>query len=54
MRRGDPISPGDMLQEAFLKPLGMTQHRLAKEIGVPPGRISEILSGRPAITADID
>jgi addiction module HigA family antidote len=54
MRRIDPITPGEMLQEEFLKPLGITQYRLAKEIGVPPGRISEIVSGRRAITADTD
>ena len=54
MRQIDPITPGEMLQEEFLKPLGITQYRLAKEIGVPPGRISEIVSGRRAITADTD
>lgn len=54
MKRIDPISPGEMLQEEFLKPLGITKYRLAKEIGVPPGRISEIVSGRRAITADTD
>jgi addiction module HigA family antidote len=54
MRRIDPITPGEMLQEEFLKPLGITQYRLAKEIGVPPGRISEIVSGQRAITADTD
>lgn len=54
MKRIDPISPGEMLQEEFLKPLGITKYRLAKEIGVPPGRISEIVAGRRAITADTD
>lgn len=54
MRRIDPITPGEMLQEEFLKPLGITQYRLAKEIAVPPGRISEIVSGRRAIAADTD
>lgn len=54
MKRIDPISPGEMLNEAFLKPLGITKYRLAKEIGVLPGRISEIVSGRRAITADTD
>jgi len=43
-----------MLPEEFLKPLALTQYRLAKEIGVPPGRISEIVSGRRGITADTD
>jgi len=54
MRRIDPITPGEMLQEEFLKPLGITKYRLAKEIGVPPRRIREIVSGRRAITADTD
>lgn len=54
MRKVDPISPGEMLNEEFLKPLGITKYRLAKEIGVPAGRISEIVAGRRAITADTD
>ena len=54
MRRVDPITPGEMLEEEFLKPLGITKYRLAKEIGVPAGRISEIVAGRRAITADTD
>jgi addiction module HigA family antidote len=49
-----PVSPGEMLVEEFLKPLGMTNYRLAKEIGVPPQRIGEIIAGRRAITADSD
>lgn len=49
-----PVSPGEMLVEEFLKPLGMTNYRLAKEIGVPPQRIGEIIAGRRAITADTD
>jgi len=43
-----------MLVEEFLKPLAMTNYRLAKEIGVPPQRIGEIIAGRRAITADTD
>ncbi len=54
MKRIDPVTPGEMLEEEFLKPLGITKYRLAKEIGVPPGRISEIVAGRRAITADTD
>ena len=54
MRKVDPISPGEMLYEEFLKPLGITKYRLAKEIGVSAGRISEIVAGRRAITADTD
>ena len=54
MRRIDPVSPGEMLEEEFLRPLGINKYRLAKEIGVPAGRISEIVAGRRAITADKD
>ncbi len=49
-----PISPGEMLLEEFLKPGGLSQYRLAKEISVPPQRIGEIVAGRRAITADTD
>ena len=49
-----PVSPGEMLAEEFLKPHGMSNYRLAKEIGVPPQRIGEIIAGRRAITADTD
>ena len=49
-----PVSPGEMLAEEFLKPLGMSNYRLAKEIGVPAQRVGEILAGRRAITADTD
>ena len=48
------VSPGEMLAEEFLKPHGMSNYRLAKEIGVPPQRIGEIIAGRRAITADTD
>ena len=41
-----------MLVEEFLKPLGLTEYRLAKDIGVPPRRINEIVHGKRAITAD--
>ena len=43
-----------MLQEEFLKPLGLTAYRLAKDIGVPPQRIGDIVSGKRGITADTD
>ena len=43
-----------MLEEAFLKPLGLTKYRLAKDIGVPAQRIGEIVSGKRAVTADTD
>ena len=54
MRKVAPVSPGEMLEEEFLKPLGMTKYRLAKEIGVPPQRIGDIVSGKRSITADTD
>jgi antitoxin HigA-1 len=47
-----PIHPGEILIEDFLKPLGITQYRLAKSIGVPQRRIGEIVAGKRAITAD--
>ena len=46
------ITPGEILAEEFLKPMGLTQYRLAKDIGVPPRRINEIVKGLRAITAD--
>ena len=49
-----PITPGEMLLEEFLKPMGLSQYRLAKEIGVPAQRIGEIVAGRRSITADTD
>ena len=48
----DPIHPGEILHEDFMKPLGVSINRLAREIRVPPGRISQIVNGRRAITAD--
>jgi addiction module HigA family antidote len=47
-----PIHPGEILLEEFLKPLGISQYRLAKDISVPPRRINEIVHGKRAITAD--
>lgn len=46
------IHPGEVLREEFLIPLGISQYRLAKAIGVPPMRISEICAGKRSITAD--
>jgi addiction module HigA family antidote len=54
MRTVTPVSPGEMLEEEFLKPLGLTKYRLAKDIGVPPQRIGDIVMGKRAITADTD
>ncbi len=48
----DPIHPGEILLEEFLKPLGLSQYRLAKGISVPPRRINEIVHGKRAVTAD--
>jgi len=53
-RKLDPIPPGEILSEEFLKPMGLSQYRLAKEIGVPAQRISEIVGGKRSITADTD
>lgn len=47
-----PIHPGEILFEEFLKPMGITQYRLARDIGVDPRRINEIVLGKRAITAD--
>ena len=48
------ITPGEILKEDFLIPMGISQYRLAKEIGVPAGRIGQIIAGKRAITADTD
>lgn len=45
-------TPGEILLEEFLKPMGITQYRLAKSIGVPQRRIGEIVSGKRSVTAD--
>lgn len=47
-----PIHPGEILNEEFLKPLVITQYRIAKDMSVPPRRINEIVNGERAITAD--
>ena len=49
-----PIHPGELLAEEFLKPMGISNYRLAKEIGVPAQRIGEIIAGCRSITADTD
>ena len=51
-RKLSPVHPGEVLQEEFLKPLGVSQYRLAKEISVSPRRVNEIVHGSRAITAD--
>ncbi|WP_321783337.1 HigA family addiction module antitoxin [Paraburkholderia sp. J94] len=53
MTRDVPLAtPGEILDEDWLKPLGVSQYALAKAIGVPPRRINEIVLGKRAITAD--
>ena len=49
-----PVTPGELLREEFLVPMGLTQYRVAKEIGVSAQRIGEIVAGRRAVTADTD
>lgn len=46
------IHPGEVLLEEFLKPMGISQNRLARALGVPPRRVNEIVLGKRAITAD--
>ena len=50
--RLDPVHPGEILMEDFLNPLGISINKLARDIDVPPGRISTIVNGKRAITAD--
>ena len=54
MNKLPPVTPGELLQEEFLVPMGLSKYRLAKEIGVPAPRIGEIVAGRRSITADTD
>ena len=54
MKKLRSVTPGELLLEEFLTPLGLSQYRLAKEIGVPAQRVSAIVAGRRAITADTD
>jgi addiction module HigA family antidote len=54
MRKLKPVTPGELLLEEFLKPMGISRYRLAKEIGVPAQRIGDIVAGKRAITADTD
>ena len=48
----DPIHPGEILLEEFMGPLGLSQYRVAKDIGVHPRRINEIVHGKRSMTAD--
>lgn len=47
-----PVSPGEVLLEEFLKPMNISQNKLAEDISVPPNRISQIVNGKREITAD--
>jgi len=51
-KKSRPVHPGEILSEEFLKPLKISQYRLAKEISVPARRINEIVLGKRATTAD--
>jgi antitoxin HigA-1 len=51
-KKSPPIHPGEILLEEFLKPLNMSQYKLAKDIAVSPRRINEIIHGTRAVTAD--
>lgn len=48
----DPVTPGEILREDFMEPLDISINQLARDISVPPNRISEIVNGKRAITAD--
>ena len=48
----DPITPGEILREDFMEPLGVSINQLSRELSVPPNRISEIVNGKRSITAD--
>jgi antitoxin HigA-1 len=50
--RLEPIPPGEVLREEFMRPLGLSMNSLARELFVPPGRISAIVAGKRAISAD--
>jgi antitoxin HigA-1 len=52
VKRLDPIHPGEILSEEFMKPLGISINRLARDLHVPPNRIHGIVHGERAITAD--
>ena len=51
-RKMAPVHPGEILMEEFLEPMGISQYRLSKDIGVPPRRINEIVHGKRAISPD--
>lgn len=54
MPKLNPVTPGELLLEEFLRPMGISQYRLAKEIDVPAQRVSEIVAGKRSVSADTD
>ena len=52
MRKIAPVHPGEILNEEFLKPMGISQNKLGKDLGVSPRRINEIVHGKRSVTAD--
>lgn len=52
--RLDPVTPGELLWEEFMVPMGLTRYRLAQEIGVPAPRVGDIVRGKRSVTADTD
>ncbi len=52
LERLPPVHPGEILMEEFMKPFGLSQYRLAQDLGVPALRISQIVHGKRAVTAD--
>ena len=51
-KRLDPIHPGEILLEEFMKPLGVSQNKLARDLDVPPKRINAVVNGKSGVTAD--
>lgn len=52
MRATDPIHPGEILRDEFMKPLGLSANRLARSLGVPANRLTAIVNGTRSVTAD--
>ncbi|NQT53672.1 HigA family addiction module antidote protein [bacterium] len=52
MKKIPPVHPGEVLNEEFLKPLGISQNRLGRDLGVSPRRINEVVHGKRSVTAD--
>jgi addiction module HigA family antidote len=50
----NPVTPGELLWEEFMVPMGLSWYRLGKEIGVPAARIGDVVTGKRAVTADTD